>query len=87
MRRVIGLVIAVALAGCANARQSHDAGNPPDGPTAQPPPGVPGRQVVPAAIKARSTNFKLVGTVTPGDSSGSSPGYTHHGGVVGATQP
>ena len=43
--------------------------------------------LVPGAIQARSTNYKLVGTVTVGNGWTSSPRYTKAGGVVGATQP
>jgi hypothetical protein len=57
-----------------------------DGKPASESKGRSGTSLVPAAIQARSTNYKLVGTVTVGNGWTSSPRYTKAGGVVGATQ-
>lgn len=82
MRGIIGLALALAIAGCASGDMKGETKPPPAAST-----GHPGMANVPAAIQARSAKYKLVGTVTIGNGWTSSPQHTKHGGIVGATQP
>jgi hypothetical protein len=80
MRGTIGILLALAIAGCAS-------GETPGG---NKQPVATGRQatsLVPGAIQARSAKYKLVGTTTVGNGWTSTPRFTKHGGIVGATQP
>jgi len=80
MRGTIGILLALAIAGCASGEAP--GGNKPNVST-----GRQGTSLVPGAIHARSTKYKLVGSVTVGNGWTSSSRFTKHGGIVGATQP
>ncbi len=81
MRGTIGILLALAIAGCASG----------EAPGGNKQPNVSsGRQatsLVPGAIQARSAKYKLVGSVTVGNGWTSTSRFTKHGGIVGATQP
>ena len=80
MRGTIAILLALAIAGCASGEAP--GGNKPSTTT-----GRQGTSLVPGAIQARSTKYKLVGSVTVGNGWTSSSRFTKHGGIVGATQP
>lgn len=79
MRVLHGIALTLALAACASGEVNGDKGSARSGRT--------GTATVPAAVQARSANYKMIGTVTVGNGWTSSPSFTKHGGIVGATQP
>ena len=81
MRGKLGLWLALAVAACASGDLKDDKPQPTTSA------GRQGTAIVPAAVQARSTNYKLIGTVTVGNGWASSSRFTKHGGIVGATQP
>ena len=90
---VIVAVAAAFSAGCggedpsaADASPAPDAMVVPDAgnPVAR---GHGGSGNVAGGVKARSANFKLVGTMGKGDGTASSSNFKHRGGVLGGTQP
>lgn len=85
MRGILALTFALAACASGTTKAQDDAGTtPPDAAVSA---GKPGSRIVPAAIKAKSSKYKLVGTLTVGDGRTASPEYIKNGGVVGVTQP
>lgn len=82
--------LGAALGACANARTQpeKDAGVVDPGGDAGPQrAGHNATATVPGGVKARSTNYKLIGTTGKGETnSPSSPNYKVRTGVVGASQ-
>lgn len=88
MRRFLALTLLLAACASGTPKAQDDAGTPPpDAPVVPPPSGKTGARLVPAAIKAKSANYKMVGTLTVGDGRTTSANHVKNGGVVGATQP
>jgi hypothetical protein len=70
----------VLVCGCANAeRSSHDASGGSGG-------ARQGHAFVAGGVVAKSASYKLIGTLTSGQGTGSSAHYKQRAGVVGATQ-
>jgi hypothetical protein len=77
---------ALSATGCANAARTAPDGTGSDAPPAQPG-GRSGHGFVAGGVVAKSASYKLIGTLSSGQSTSASPHYTQHSGVLGSTQP
>jgi hypothetical protein len=82
----LALALAAGACGGDDTPGQADAATQPD---ASMPPAARGHEgsgFVAGGVKSQSQNYKLVGTVTSGDGTSSSPNHQQRGGVVGSTQ-